>query len=278
MSNDNYAADARADVNQDGLVNGADILAIRSPDNWNKPVRPTDVPQPPPAERQRIVYAGTDQDACALDVRASNRLVQSADITSTSHGVMNSAAWKTAGLTLRDCLIETIGYGIYSECEGLSILGSRIHAQLRDPIRIAGGRSILVQDCQIDPVSAAVAVRVHDNARDVMFHRVKFRNANPWCADLGEQYRGAGGVVNNVIFVDCEFQACPQTVMAVRVRAQNVVVRNCRGIGFDKALPGAVLVSVERHSCDPIGCRIEGCSIDGNKQLVGQRWSDTVVV
>lgn len=79
-----------------------------------------------------------------------------------------------------------------------------------------------------------------------------------------------------VLLEDCTFIASPHTMYGVRVRGQGVRLVRCKGIGFARAQPGAALVTFERHSCDPIGGVVEGCTCDG-RPIVKQRWHDTEV-
>lgn len=262
----------RADVNQDGCVDAADVLEVRRPGNWGECVS-----TPPPEPMRRLVaYTGTDPDACVFDVRQKDQLLAELDIQSSAHAIMAVGLWNPAGLTARDCSITSIGYGVYSEADGLKILRCEINAKYRDPLRIAGGTGIVVEDTTFALPLADVAVRIHGSASNITFRRCTFY-CYSWGVDIGEQYRGAGGCVRNVTFEDCTFIASPHTIHAVRIRGQNVRLVRCKGIGFNKAQSGATFATVEKHSCDPTGVVLEGCSVDGNKPLLKGRWADTEV-
>lgn len=262
----------RADVNGDGCVNAADLLAVRAPGNWGECVA-TPTPEP---MRRLVAYTGTDPDACVFDVRQKGQLFAELDIQSSAHAIMAAGIWNPAGLTARDCSIMSIGYGIYSEADRLSILQCEINAKYRDPLRIAGGTGVLVEDTTFALPLADVAVRIHGSASDITFRRCMF-NCYSWGVDIGEQYGGAGGCVRNVSFEDCIFIASPHTMHAVRIRGQNVRLIRCIGKGFDKAQPGATFATVEKHSCEPVGAKLIGCSVDGGKALLKSKWTDTEV-
>jgi len=271
MSDEQYAANPRADVNQDGKVDAADLLAIRAPENWQKKIRPEGVP-----ELSVLRYDGTDKDACVVDVRTPNAILRRHLILSTAHGVTLSKIWKPYGCTIEGCDIQTEGYGIYTEGDRLTVRDTIIAARRRDPIRIAGGFGLVFGEGSCAMPLADVATRIHDDAQNILFRNWDFYCWS-WGVDLGEQYRGAGGVVRDVRFENCRFYASEHTIHAIRIRAQNVHLRNCHGIGFNRALPGATFASVERHSCDPTGVVLEGCTVDGGKPLLKSRWADTEV-
>lgn len=281
MSDEQYAANPRADVNQDGVVDVADLMAIRAPENWQRKVRPPDQPEPDLVLR----YEGTNQDGCALDVRTSKIVLANAAVRSTAHGIVASRIWQPHGLTLSQCDIETEGYGLYSEASALTVRDTVIAARRRDPIRIAGGEGLRFERVAVKPTESAAAWRIHGDPRDGAANAVRrvlilgcsIEGCWPWGIDLGEQYRGAGGIVDDVIIEDCVFHATPNTRYGIRIRARRVTVRDCAGVGFDKAAEGAALVQIERHNIDPTGCVIEGCTCDGGRPVVGNRWSDTVI-
>lgn len=281
MNDEQFAVNPRADVNQDGVVDAADLLAIRSPENWQKKIRPADQPEPALV----LNYAGTDQDGCALDVRRPNIALSNSDVRSTAHGVVASRIWQPHGLSLSHFDIQTEGYGIYSECNGLKVRDTTIAARQRDPIRIAGGQDLWFERVTVKPTQSAAAWRIHGDPRDGQANDVRrvvilgcsIEGCWPWGIDIGEQYRGAGGLVEEVQIIGAHFYATANTRYGIRIRARRVTVRGCVGHGFDKASPDAALVQIERHNIDPIGCVVENCICDGGRPIVGSRWSDTVV-
>lgn len=266
-----FAQNPRADVNQDGVVDAADLLAIRSPENWQRKIRPEGVP-----ELTVIRYDGTDPDGCAVDVRSNGYALNRTTVLSKAHGIVADPYWKTNGLYVRNCDIQTEGYGLYSGASTVIVVNTTIAVRNRDPIRIVGGFDMDFVGGKCAMPLSDVATRIHGDAYDIIFIDWDF-HCWSWGVDLGEQYRGAGGVVHHVTFYRCRFYASVHTMYGVRVRAQHVTLKDCKGIGFASAQPGAALVTFERHSCDPIGGVVEGCTCDG-RPIVKQRWHDTEVV
>lgn len=268
---DEYAQNPRADVNQDGKVDAADLLAIRAPENWQKKIRPEGVP-----ELTTIRYDGTDKDACVVDVRSVNAEIRNQLVLSTAHGIVLSQIWKPYGCTISGCTIETEGYGIYTEADRLIVNYTAIKARRRDPLRIANGFGLRFNYGECHMPLSDVATRIHGDAQDIVFTGWTF-HCWSWGIDIGEQYRGAGGCVRDVLLEDCTFIASPHTIHGIRIRGQGVKLVRCKGIGFDKAQSGATFASVEKHSCDPTGCVLESCTVDGNKPLLKGRRQDTEV-
>lgn len=278
-----YARDERADVNQDGRVDAADLLSIRDPANWGKLVRPA---EPDTSGWTQYTYAAPllddgepDRDASAYDVR-TNRTIERVALTSDARGITADKYWVQKGdvnrLDIRDVDFNTHGYGLYSGVPNLTVERARFNATHRDPIRIEAGYNLKFRNGSCLMPEADVATRIHGDAYDIEFTDWDFYCWS-WGADLGEQYRGAGGVVHHVTFKRCRFFASQHTIHAVRIRAQHVKLVDCHGIGFDKAQDGATFATVERHSCDPIGAVLEGCSVDGGKPLLKSKWTDTEV-
>lgn len=265
------AENPRADVNGDGIVNAADILEIRRPGNWGLP---TKAPEPPAGTLYR--YDGTDPWAAAIDVRGDMEVI-GADIISTAYGIV---AWapQTARLRVEGCKFETEGYGLFTRTNNLVVRDSEFYARNRDPIRIAGGTNLLFEGIYIGGTLSAASWRIHGDTRDVTIRSAQIYATNPWALDLGEEYRGAGGVVRNVLIENVDIYATAATRMGMRIRAQNVTLRNVRGHGFDRTDPGVGLFQFEKHSCEPTGCRVENCTVDDGRKVVVTPWVDTVVV
>lgn len=264
--------DPRADVNGDGCVNAADLLIVRAPENWQQCVAT------PPPTRTVVSYSGP-AESTAYDIRTSATMLVDLDIRSTQRGIVADSFWAARGvqgLLIENCTLTTQSYGLYSGISGVTVLRSTFAAEMRDPVRITGGSGITFEDCTFALPLADVAVRVHGDASRIVFRRCTF-HCWSWGLDIGEQYRGAGGCVRDVLLEDCVFIAYPTTIHAVRIRGQNVRLIRCIGKGFDKAQSGATFASVEKHSCDPTGAVLEGCTVDGGKALLKGRWADTEV-
>lgn len=264
--------DPRADVNQDGCVNAGDLAVVRQPGNWGECV------ETPPPVRKVVSYSGP-AESTAYEIRLPATVLSNLDIRSTQRGIVADEFWAALGvqgLVIEDCDIRTHSYGLYSGISGVTVLRTTFTAEQRDPVRITNGTGYTFEDCTFSMPLADVAVRVHGNASRVTFRRCTFYCWS-WGVDIGEQYRGAGGCVRDVTFEDCTFVASPHTIHAVRIRGQNVRLVRCKGVGFDKAQSGATFATVEKHSCEPTGAVLEGCTVDGGRPLLKSRWADTEV-
>jgi len=265
-------ADQRADVNQDGCVNAADLLIVRDPSNWQQCVAT-------PAPTRTVVSYSGPPESTAYDVRTSATVLANLDIRSTQRGIVADEFWGALGvqgLLIEDCTVNSHSYGLYSGISGVTVLRTTFNAAMRDPVRITNGSGYTFEDCTFSMPQADVAVRIHGSASNITFRRCTFY-CYSWGVDIGEQYRGAGGCVRDVTFEECTFIASEHTIHAVRIRGQNVTLLRCRGIGFDKALSGATFATAEKHSCEPTGARLIGCTVDGGKPLLKGKWKDTEV-
>lgn len=268
----------RADLDGNGRVDLADYAILQA--ELDAP-RPTPTPSPTPEPMRQLIEHLGPADSCAYDIRSAGRTLELLEIRSNQHGVMADDVWAAArNLTIRDCWIRSVGYGVYSEIPGLRIVGGRIDAARRAPLRIAGGTDIVIEGLTIGPaeidaetgIMAAVSVRVHD-AQRVIFRDCKFYATNPWGCDVAEQDPNVGTTVGHVLFERCQFYAVPQTRCAVRVRGPDVTVRECEGFNFSPAAEGFVVV--ERANIDPARCVVERCKVDANIPIVRRKWDDT---
>jgi hypothetical protein len=262
----------RADVNQDGCVDANDLLEVRRPGNWGECVA-----TPPPA-RKVVSYSGPAKST-AYDITYGGRVLENLDIRSNQRAIVADVFWAKRGaygLTIRDCTIESVDYGLYTGFSGVTVQRTTIRTTGGSIVRVTDGVGVLFEDCTFTSGAADTAVRVC-NGRDITFRRCKFIGCRPYGLDIREQYRGEGGCPRDVLLEDCEFIASADTIHAVRIAGQGVRLVRCRGLGFDKALSGATFATVEKHSCDPTGAVLGGCSVDGGKPLLKSKWTDTEV-